>query len=149
MKRFTMRCVGCEIVFLHEIKFPRCFLSVFRTQKKQVLFTRARWTLKRLLPLFSVNSFEPVWIRVRLKNFERHDDTKIRIDVQNHQKKPLIEALFLADSIRYWLRMPIKSRLHHKVSETFFFRWHNKKNNKIVSVSHFHPSLISAFEKLC
>ena len=45
--------------------------------------------------------------------------------------KTFDRGTFLADFIRYWLRMPIKSRLHHKVSETYFFADITKKITKL------------------
>ena len=84
----------CDILFVKIVQYQNSsmFFFVFRTQKKHALFSRARWTLKRLLPSFSVNSFEPVWVRVRLISYAKHEETTMRIDV--HQEKPLIEALF-------------------------------------------------------
>lgn len=70
----------------------------------------------------SLTVFEPHQARTRFKNFERHEtDFTKKCGSRKHkkQRKSLYWGNFLSDFIRYWLRMPIKSRLHHKVSESF------------------------------
>ena len=61
--------------------------------------------------------FEPLQERKRLKNFERSRETSSGEGESETKKNASRLRQFF---VCYWLRMPIKSRLHHKVSESLF-----------------------------